>query len=438
MIYTFNLMRFFVLHAFTLALLTLISSGSAFANCERFLLLKSEDIVGDSLALKSVFYTVSRAAPTTAPLLILGESGTGKELLARLVHANSGKERAAGPFIPVNYSAIPKELIESTLFGHEAGSFTGATKNHMGLFERANKGTIFLDEIGDLPLDQQVKLLRVLQERQIQPIGSNKTINVDIRVIAATHRHLPTLVKQGLFREDLYFRLNVIEVNLPPLRERATDIPLIANALLSKTIANNPGLKIKPLGFTSEALEMLKGMQWPGNVRELQNVIERSTIMALHEWLDASDMHFSKDQQVAFLKKNIPQIEIKAEVEPNGNLHTEKSSLFKKYPRFKALALRYINELRRDPRNPTNRAIHEIVKMNRQQYNAFLAVVDPATSEQLPREVDDFFKAAIDDVPEMRIFKKRYYDFLEKRKLTHEQIARVFQTPAKRLTPIAP
>ena len=216
-----------------------------------------------------------RAAPTNATVLITGESGVGKELVARAIHRNSNRRDEA--FIQVNCAAIPEELIESELFGHEKGSFTGATEKQIGKFELAHKGTIFLDEVGDMSLRTQAKVLRVLQEGEVERIGSQKTVNVDVRVIAATNKDLETAIEKGDFREDLYFRLNVIPINVPPLRERPEDIvPLVSHFV--KQFASESNFRAKT--FNPAAMETLKRHAWRGNVRELRNTIERLLIMA--------------------------------------------------------------------------------------------------------------------------------------------------------------
>ena len=233
---------------------------------------------GESPAIKQVKQEITRVAPTDATVLIMGESGVGKEVAARMIHALS--RRREGPFVEVNCAAIPDELIESELFGHEKGAFTGATSSKKGKFDLAHKGTIFLDEIGDMSLSAQAKVLRVLQERRFERVGGTKTIEVDVRVIAATNKDLQEEIRQGRFREDLFFRLNVVPIVIPPLRERIEDIPLLVDEFLSE-LARHSGLGKKRLH--PEAMEALKRYPWPGNVRELRNVIERLVIMAQGE-----------------------------------------------------------------------------------------------------------------------------------------------------------
>lgn len=229
-------------------------------------------IVGNSLVMQSVKSMAAKSAKTDSNVLIVGESGTGKELFAHAIHNDS--RRADGPFVKINCAAIPKDLLESELFGYEEGAFTGAKKQgKIGKFELASGGTIFLDEIGDMPLDMQVKILRVLQEKEIERIGGNKTIPVDCRIIAATNRELQERIRENLFREDLYYRLNVINVEVPPLRERKDDIEILTLKLMDK-LSNSLGRFVS--NITVDALESLKSYNWPGNIRELENVIERA------------------------------------------------------------------------------------------------------------------------------------------------------------------
>ena len=231
-------------------------------------------IIGSSPAMQTLFKRINKVAPTDSTVLIQGESGTGKELVARAIHQHSRRTKA--PLISVNCAAIPETLIESELFGHEKGAFTGATAGRTGLVEAADGGTLFLDEIGELPLEAQARLLRVLQEGEIRRVGSVQSHRVDVRLVAATHRDLKTLARQGLFREDLYYRLNVIELRLPPLRERGEDVMLIAEALL-KRAGNN--MNLNDLHFNREATAAIRRYPWPGNVRELENAIERAAIL---------------------------------------------------------------------------------------------------------------------------------------------------------------
>jgi two-component system nitrogen regulation response regulator NtrX len=232
-------------------------------------------IVGDSPAVLKLVADASRVAATHASVLIVGESGTGKELVANLIHAQSG--RASAPFVKVNCSAIPESLVESELFGHESGAFTGATGNRRGLFEVAHRGTIFLDEVADLSLAAQAKILRVVQNGELQKVGSEKTVQVDVRVLSGTHKDLKKCVAEGLFREDLFYRLSVVPLRVPSLRERVDDIPLLARYFATRLCEKN-NIREKPID--DDVLTELKRYPWPGNVRELQNVMERVIIMS--------------------------------------------------------------------------------------------------------------------------------------------------------------
>ena len=233
-----------------------------------------EDIVGSSEALRKVLRQIAKLASSDSTVLILGETGTGKELIARSIHKRSN--RADRAFIGVNCAAIPQSLIASELFGHEKGAFTGAIQRRLGRFESANGGTIFLDEVGDLPPEIQVALLRVLQEREIERVGSSKAIPIDVRVVAATHRDLNTLVAEGKFREDLLYRLNVVPVDVPPLRQRVADIPLLVEYFIDR-FGKKAGKKFRTID--KKSLRLLQAYDWPGNIRELQNVIERAVIL---------------------------------------------------------------------------------------------------------------------------------------------------------------
>jgi two-component system nitrogen regulation response regulator NtrX len=242
------------------------------------------NIVGQSAALMQVLDAIGRAAPTNATVLVLGESGVGKELVARAIHRNS--LRARERFVQVNCAAIPEELIESELFGHEKGSFTGATDKQIGKFELADRGTIFLDEVGDMSQKTQAKVLRVLQEGEVERIGSQRTLKVDVRVIAATNKDLEVAIAEGSFREDLYFRLSVIPVHVPPLRERPDDIPLLVKHFADLFAADGGRTR----RFTPEALGVLQQHRWRGNIRELKNTIERVLIMARGDVVDVADV----------------------------------------------------------------------------------------------------------------------------------------------------
>jgi formate hydrogenlyase transcriptional activator len=252
-----------------------------------------EDIVGSSEALRKVLRQVARVAPSDSTVLILGETGTGKELIARAIHKRS--KRADRAFIGVNCAAIPTSLIASELFGHEKGAFTGATQRRLGRFEAANGGTIFLDEVGDLPPEIQIALLRVLQEREIERVGSNKSIFIDVRVLAATHRDLEALAAEGRFRQDLLYRLSVVPIQMPSLHERTEDIPLLVEYFIGR-FGKKAGKKFRTID--KKTVRLFESYQWPGNVRELQNVIERAVILS-------EDDTFSVDE--AWLKQNAPQ-----------------------------------------------------------------------------------------------------------------------------------
>jgi two-component system nitrogen regulation response regulator NtrX len=242
-------------------------------------------MIGSSSSLEGVKEAIARIAPTRASVLITGESGTGKELVARAIHGNSPRREQA--FVKVNCAAIPEELIESELFGHIKGSFTGAVQDQVGKFVRADGGTIFLDEVGDMSLKTQAKVLRVLQDGEVEPVGAAKTVTVDVRVIAATNKDLSVEIGEGRFREDLYFRLNVVPIHLPPLRERRDDLEALVEHF-TRLFAREHGTK--PKSFTREALAALKQLPWRGNVRELRNALERLLIMTPGETIDVTDL----------------------------------------------------------------------------------------------------------------------------------------------------
>ena len=244
-----------------------------------------DNIIGRSPAMQEIFATVERVAPTRATVLLAGESGVGKDLIARAIHFRS--PRHDRPLVKINCTAIPENLMESELFGYEKGAFTGATGSKPGKFEQADTGTVFLDEIGDVPASIQVKLLRILQEREFERLGSNVTRHIDVRVIAATNQDLRAALEQGTFREDLYYRLNVVPLNIPPLRERKQDIPFLANHFV-RTLAPETGCRVESI--SEAAMEKLMAYHWPGNVRELENVIERSLVMCGGTQLDAPDV----------------------------------------------------------------------------------------------------------------------------------------------------
>ncbi len=244
-----------------------------------------KSMVGQAPAFRAMMDTLRQAAPSTATVLLMGESGTGKELAARALHEHSN--RAKGPFIAVNCAALPESILEAELFGVERGAYTGAVARREGRFERAHGGTLFLDEVGEMPLSAQVKLLRVLQEGEIERLGGTQTVKVDVRLVAATNKDLQKEVAEGRFREDLYYRLNVVEIRVPALASRREDIPLLADAFLRRFAAKNA----KSLrGFSEEALRILENYAWPGNVRELEHAVERAVVLARGEVLEASDL----------------------------------------------------------------------------------------------------------------------------------------------------
>jgi DNA-binding NtrC family response regulator len=244
-----------------------------------------ENIIGKSDALQQVFRLMEKVARTDSSVLITGESGTGKELVARAIHFTS--ERADGRFLPINCGALPENLLESELFGYKRGAFTGANQDKLGLLKAADKGTLFLDEIGEMPLQLQVKLLRALQERECYPVGSNEPVRFDVRLLCATNRDLEREVAEGRFREELLYRINVITVVLPPLRERKDDIPLLANHFLRKYERSHERALMR---FSKGAMRLLINYQWPGNVRELENVVERAVILAETEVIHSHDL----------------------------------------------------------------------------------------------------------------------------------------------------
>lgn len=244
-----------------------------------------DQIVGESDGIKSCLSLVGRVADSDSTVLVMGESGTGKELIARAIHYNS--PRAKGPFVAINCGAIPSELLESELFGHVKGAFTGAIANRLGRFELADEGTLFLDEIGDLDPSMQVKILRALQERRFEPVGGTKSVQVNVRVIAATNVDLEKAVKDGRFREDLYYRLNVIPIQIPALRERRTDIPILLNHFTQQF---NRSKSKSIAGFSQESLQCLVSYNWPGNIRELENLIERLSILKGHGVVEVHDL----------------------------------------------------------------------------------------------------------------------------------------------------
>jgi DNA-binding NtrC family response regulator len=244
-----------------------------------------DNIIGRSAAMREIFQTVERVAPTRATVLLCGESGVGKDMIARAIHQHS--PRKDRPFVKINCTALPENLMESELFGYEKGAFTGANMTKPGKFEQGDTGTIFLDEIGDVPASIQVKLLRILQEREFERLGSNKTRHIDVRVLAATNVDLRAALEQGTFREDLYYRLNVMPVNIPPLRERPEDIAFLAQHFVKK-LSGEVGSRASAI--SEAAIEKLRGYHWPGNVRELENVIERGLVLSAGDTLQPDDI----------------------------------------------------------------------------------------------------------------------------------------------------
>jgi hydrogenase-4 transcriptional activator len=282
----------------------------------------SDSVVGESAGLRSVMERVEQVAPTDAPVLILGETGSGKEVIARAIHARS--RRARGPVVRVNCGAIPPQLIDSELFGHERGSFTGAVSTRKGWFERADGGTLFLDELGELPLEAQVRLLRVLQEGSLERVGGHQSINVDVRIVAATHRNLEHMVAAGRFREDLWYRISVFPVRLPALRERAQDIPALAAHFAQRAGQRLGGTGLTP---TEHDIALLLRYPWPGNVRELIAVIERAAILGSGRRLEVAKALGSYDEEstpptsLAELRSQAPGVAGYAYEGINGNAH---------------------------------------------------------------------------------------------------------------------
>ena len=254
---------------------------------------RSRDILlGESPAMKKTRATIAKVARSQAPVYISGESGSGKELVARLIHAKG--PRASESFVPVNCGAIPSELMESEFFGHKKGSFTGATSDKVGLFQAADGGTLFFDEVADLPLHMQVKLLRAIQEKAVRPVGSSKEISIDVRILSATHKDLEAMVAEGQFRQDLFYRINVIEVDVPPLRERAEDIEQLTEQILSR-LTVEPEL-VKPT-ISEEAIQALKQYSFAGNVRELENILERALALCENDVIKTDDLRLPKEKK---------------------------------------------------------------------------------------------------------------------------------------------
>jgi transcriptional regulator with PAS, ATPase and Fis domain len=271
------------------------------------------DIIGESLAMRGLLGLIKKVAPSDSTVLILGESGTGKELVATSIFENSDRQNK--PFIKLNCAAIPEELLESELFGHEKGAFTGATKFKPGKFDMAHQGTLFLDEIGDMPLNLQSKILRVIQEKEFYRVGGSSTIKVDVRFIASTNQNLEKMVQEGKFREDLYYRLNVFTLHLPPLRERKEDIPLLVDYFLQNLS--------KQIDISSVALQMIMAYRWPGNIRELKNIIESAAVIAENGFIEPAQLpakitgvfNNSESNTVALPAANLPLDERLKEIE---------------------------------------------------------------------------------------------------------------------------
>ncbi|MCX6134426.1 MAG: sigma-54 dependent transcriptional regulator [Ignavibacteriales bacterium] len=263
----------------------------------RIEILEDKTIIGNSLIIHKLKETILQIAHNDSTVLIEGESGTGKELVARALHKAS--PRRDGSFVAVSCSSIPESLLESELFGHEKGAFTGAIRKHIGYFERANKGTIFIDDVDDFPLSMQVKLLRVIQERELMPVGGSANVNIDVRIICATKIHLKKRVEEKLFREDLFYRLNIIPIRIPPLRERKEDIPLLVDHFFRKHRAED-----KIMLLTHEIYNALKEHDWPGNVRELENIVERMIALSFSGTIDLSVLDLSEKKRGVLLKEN--------------------------------------------------------------------------------------------------------------------------------------
>lgn len=253
---------------------------------------QASGLLGDSAAMTALRATIEKVARSQAPVYIVGESGVGKELVARTIHTQG--TRACGPFVPVNCGAIPTELMESEFFGHKKGSFTGAHADKPGLFQAANGGTLFLDEVAELPLQMQVKLLRAIQEKSVRPVGASAEVPVDVRILSATHKDLAQLVAGGQFRHDLYYRINVIEMRVPPLRERADDLPLLTSSIL-KRLADNQNRSVPFL--SDSALTAMSRYAFPGNVRELENILERALALAEHNQIGPEDLRLPQQVQ---------------------------------------------------------------------------------------------------------------------------------------------
>ncbi|GAB4289283.1 MAG: two-component system response regulator PilR [Methylophaga sp.] len=260
-----------------------------------------DKLLGDTAPIRALRGKITKLSRSQAPVYITGESGTGKELVARLIHELGA--RRDGPFVPINCGAIPSELVESEFFGHKKGAFTGAVSDKQGLFQAAEGGTLFLDEVADLPLMMQVKLLRAIQERAIRPVGGHEEINVDVRILSATHKNLAACVREGSFREDLFYRLNVIELNVPPLRERRDDIPLLAEHILALLAKKN---HLDKPSISTAAMEQLQSYAFPGNVRELENILERALTWAEGDTIEVADLMLPEHQVVTGPQSSAP------------------------------------------------------------------------------------------------------------------------------------
>jgi DNA-binding NtrC family response regulator len=303
--------------------------------------LPETEMIGSSMKMIEIYKTLSQVAPTDASVLITGETGTGKELVARMIHSNS--KRAVGPFVPVDCGSIAPSLLEAELFGSLKGSYTGADRDRMGVFEAAHRGTVFLDEIGEIDAGFQLKLLRFLQEREIRPVGASRSKSVDVRVVAATNKDLQKLVEEGKFREDLWFRLNVVRIQLPPLRERRTDIPLLAHFFLDKY---NERYELEAV-LTASGVKRLEEQEWPGNVRQLQHLIERLVILAPGGRIDADAVSdalldsASEDASLSETLKDTEREQILKVLDATGNnksraakiLGIERKTLYRKLER---------------------------------------------------------------------------------------------------------
>lgn len=309
-----------------------------------------DNIVGKSTAISQVFEMITSVAPSNSNILISGESGTGKELIARSIHAHSNRKLKA--FVPVNCSAFPEHLFEAEIFGYEKGAFTGATQRKIGLLEYANGGTFFLDEVCELPLALQAKMLRVLQDQQLRRIGGNKLIQVDVRIISASNRNLEKALNDGIIREDFYYRLNVINVHIPPLRDREGDVPLLAEYFLKNALETTSKI-IR--GFSHEALEALKSYHWPGNVRELENIIERAIALVKKDEISLDDLPQGLQQN--FISESSNEIILSlTEAKQNAIETVEKEYLFQQLKKHKGNVTRLAEES-----GMTRRNIHRLL-----------------------------------------------------------------------------